>query len=439
MEKTALIAMSGGVDSSVAAVLMLEKGFACMGATMKLYDNSDAPVQKKTKTCCSDQDIYDAAYVAIKLGMKYEILDLSDEFADKVIRPFIATYEAGGTPNPCIECNRYLKFAALRKCANDKGFEYVVTGHYAQIEYSEEKGRWLLKRGADPTKDQSYVLYSMTQDELAHTILPLGGMTKEETRKIAEAHQLINAKKGDSQDICFVPDGDYAAFMERYTGKTYPEGDFLDEEGHVIGRHKGAVRYTTGQRKGLGIAAGERIFVYDKDMEKNLVYVGSEARVFSKSFLVSDVNLISVESLDAPVRLSIMTRYRGHEAAGTVEKLSTEEAAGYFQEGTAAEKETAEYLTEEADAEKETAEYLTEDADAEKTQRRALSGATSASQTAQTSGSGSKLYTYSPAETYYKVTFDEPQRAITKGQAAVFYDGDYVFGGGTICRVLSDS
>lgn len=389
MSKTALIAMSGGVDSSVSAVLMLERGYTCMGATMKLYDISDAPVQKKTKTCCSDQDIYDAAYVAIKLGMKYEILDLSDEFADKVIKPFIATYEAGGTPNPCIECNRYLKFAALRKCANDKGFDYVVTGHYARIEYDEGRGRWLLKRGLDPAKDQSYVLYSMTQDELAHTIFPLGGMTKEETRKIAEEHELINAKKGDSQDICFVPDGDYAAFMERYTGKTYPEGDFLDEEGHRIGRHKGAVRYTTGQRKGLGIAAGERIFVYDKDMEKNLVYVGREARVFSKSFLVSDMNLIMTDSLDVPVKLSVMTRYRGHEAAGTLEKLTAEEAEGYFEK--------------------------------------------------ESSGSANKLYTYSPAETYYRVTFDEPQRAITKGQAAVFYDGDCVFGGGTICRVLSEN
>ena len=397
--------MSGGVDSSVCAVLMLEKGFTCMGATMKLYDNSNAPVKKTGKTCCSDQDIYDAGYVAIKLGMKYEILDLSDEFEKRVIQPFIETYEAGGTPNPCIECNRYLKFAALRECASDKGFDYVVTGHYARIEYDEERGRWLLKKGVDPTKDQSYVLYSMTQDELSHTIFPLGGMTKDETRRIAEEHHLINAKKGDSQDICFVPDGDYVGFMERHTGKHYAPGDFIDEEGHVIGQHKGAVHYTTGQRKGLGIAAGERIFVYDKDMEKNLVYVGSEEKVFAKSFLVSGVNLIEVSELTEPVTLSVMTRYRGREAIGTLEKLTAEEAAGYFK----------------------TKDSGNSDSSSE-------NGAAAGHNAAQ-AGTGT-LYGYHPEETYYRVTYETPQRAVTPGQAAVFYDGDIVFGGGTICRVL---
>jgi len=379
-EKTALIAMSGGVDSSVSAVLMLERGYTCMGATMKLYDSPEKNL-KKTKTCCSDRDIYDAAYVAIKLGMPYEIIDLSDEFKDKVIMPFIKTYEAGGTPNPCIECNRYLKFVALRKLAKEKGYDNIVTGHYAQIEYHEETGRYLLKRSVDAKKDQSYVLYSLTQEELAHTIFPLGGMTKDETRAIAEKHGLINAEKGDSQDICFVPDGDYVGFMERYQNKSYAPGDFIDENGKVIGQHKGAVHYTTGQRKGLGIAAGERIFVYDKDMEKNLVFVGSEDKVFSKEFIVRDVNWISVPSIDAPVRLSIMTRYRGKEAVGTVEKISSEEVSEYYAN-----------------------------------QNRKINA----------------------SETYYKVTFDTPQRAITTGQAAVFYDGEYVYGGGTIDMVLKD-
>lgn len=379
-EKTALIAMSGGVDSSVSAVLMLERGYTCMGATMKLYDSPEKNL-KKTKTCCSDRDIYDAAYVAIKLGMPYEIIDLSDEFKDKVIMPFIKTYEAGGTPNPCIECNRYLKFVALRKLAKEKGYDNIVTGHYAQIEYNEETRRYLLKRSVDAKKDQSYVLYSLTQEELAHTIFPLGGMTKDETRAIAEKHGLINAEKGDSQDICFVPDGDYVGFMERYQNKSYAPGDFIDENGKVIGQHKGAVHYTTGQRKGLGIAAGERIFVYDKDMEKNLVFVGSEDKVFSKEFIVRDVNWISVPSIDAPVRLSIMTRYRGKEAMGTVEIISSEEVSEYYAN-----------------------------------QNRKINA----------------------SETYYKVTFDTPQRAITTGQAAVFYDGEYVYGGGTIDMVLKD-
>lgn len=379
-EKTALVAMSGGVDSSVSALIMLDRGFKCMGATMKLYDSPEKNL-KKSKTCCSDRDIYDAAYVAIKLGMPYEIIDLSEEFKDKVIMPFIRTYEAGGTPNPCIECNRYLKFVALRKLAKEKGYDNIVTGHYAQIEYDALKGRYLLKRSVDLKKDQSYVLYSLTQDELAHTIFPLGGMTKDETREIAEKHGLINAKKGDSQDICFVPDGDYVGFMEKYQNKKYAPGDFLNENGEVIGRHKGAVHYTTGQRKGLGIAAGERIFVYDKDMEKNLVFLGPEEKVFSKKFIVRDVNFISVPSIDEPIELSIMTRYRGKEAPGVVRKLTADEASKYY------------------------------------------------------SSNGRKI---DSDETYYLVSFETPERAITAGQAAVFYDGDYVFGGGTIDLVLKN-
>lgn len=414
-EKTALIAMSGGVDSSVSAVMMLEKGYKCMGATMKLYDSPKKNL-KKSKTCCSDKDIYDAAYVAIKLGMPYEIIDLSDEFKDKVIMPFIRTYEAGGTPNPCIECNRYLKFVALRKLAKEKGYDNIVTGHYAQIEYNEETGRYLLKRSVDLKKDQSYVLYSLTQDELAHTIFPLGGMTKEETRSFAESHGLINAEKGDSQDICFVPDGDYVGFMEEYQGKQYESGDFVSEDGKVIGRHKGAVHYTTGQRKGLGIAAGKRIFVYDKDMEKNLVFVGAESRVFSREFIVRDVNFISVSSIDAPVRLSIMTRYRGKEAMGTVEKIPIEEAEIYY--ANQGRKFSANLLHPKALTEENNVSDINP-------------GGSCWDNIAAEQGT-------SDFDTFYKVTFDTPQRAITPGQAAVFYDGDYVFGGGTIDLVIKD-
>ena len=285
----AIIAMSGGVDSSVAAYFMKEKGFECIGATMKLYDNEDIGISRE-KTCCSLDDIDDARSVARKLGMPYYVFNFKDEFEEKVIDKFVRTYEQGGTPNPCIDCNRYLKFEKLHRRMQELGYDYVVTGHYADIE--EKDGRYYLKRGLDLSKDQSYVLYSMTQEQLAHTMFPLGRRTKSEIREIAEREGFLNAKKRDSQDICFVPDGDYAAFIKKHTGKSYAEGDFVDTQGNVLGTHSGIIGYTIGQRKGLGIAVGHPVYVCKKDLQNNTVTLGGEADLMCSRLEAVDFNWI---------------------------------------------------------------------------------------------------------------------------------------------------
>ena len=254
MAEKVLVAMSGGVDSSVAAYLLQQQGYACIGVTMRLYENETAGIPRG-HTCCSLDDVEDARTVAYDLGMPYYVLNFTEEFDEKVIRKFVQVYQNGGTPNPCIDCNRYLKFDHLLNRARELGCDYIATGHYVQ-RWQDENGRWGLRKNDDPGKDQSYVLYSLTQDQLAHTLFPLGGMHKDAVRAIAEEQGLCNARKHDSQDICFVPDGDYAAFLERYTGQPMQPGNFVDEQGHVIGRHKGAARYTIGQRKGLGLAMG---------------------------------------------------------------------------------------------------------------------------------------------------------------------------------------
>ena len=269
----ALIAMSGGVDSSVAAWLMQQAGYDCTGITMRLTRNETLG-QSGFHTCCSEKDIEDAAEVAYAMDIPYEVLDFTADFREQIIEKFVRVYEAGGTPNPCIDCNKYMKFRHLLDWARAHGMEYVVTGHYARVEQDDATGRFLLKKGLDEGKDQSYVLYNLTQEQLAHIRLPLGGLHKTEVREIAEQHKFVNARKHDSQDICFVPDGDYARFMEDFTGKHYPAGDFLDESGRVVGTHNGAVRYTIGQRKGLGLAMGAPVYVCGKDMQANTVTVG---------------------------------------------------------------------------------------------------------------------------------------------------------------------
>lgn len=358
MTKKALIAMSGGVDSSVAAYLIKKQGFEAEGITLKLFDNEDIG-EKKEKACCSLDDIDDARSVCYKLGIPYTVYNFKDSFKENVISRFINAYENGTTPNPCIDCNRYIKFEKLVRRAEELEFDYVATGHYAVIEHSGENGRYLLKKSADLSKDQSYVLYSLTQKQLSKTLFPLGNMTKEQTREIAEKLGLINAHKRDSQDICFVPGGDYAKFIEQYTGKTYPNGCFVDESGRVLGEHKGIIRYTVGQRKGLGLALPQPMYVKKKDLERNEVVLCKNSELFSKELFAADINLISCDKIEKPIKVKARVRYNQREQTATAEQLD---------------------------------------------------------------------------DNTLRVVFDEPQRAISYGQAVVLYDGDYVVGGGTICK-----
>ena len=311
----ALIGMSGGVDSSVAAFLTQQDGFDCIGATMRLYDNvSDDTVN----SCCTLEDVEDARSVARRLGMPHYTFNFKEAFDRHVIAKFVRCYECGMTPNPCVDCNKHLKFDALLRRAQELGCAYVVSGHYAQIRKDPDTGRYLLYKAADVTKDQTYFLACLDQHQLAHIRFPLGGLTKAEVRAIAEANGFVNARKRDSQDICFVPDGDYVAFMKRYTGKEYPEGDYLDLQGNVVGKHKGAVCYTLGQRKGLGIAMGAPVYVCAKDMEKNTVTVGPHEALFSNALRAKDWNWYPFDSLTEPIKVTVKTRHSQNEQAGTV-------------------------------------------------------------------------------------------------------------------------
>ena len=313
--KKALIGMSGGVDSSVAALLMLRAGYECIGATMRLYDN-DMIGLEKGHTCCSLDDVEDARSVARRLGIPHYVFNFKDDFERQVIRKFVSCYECGGTPNPCIDCNRYLKFDRLLRRALELGCDCVVSGHYAQVRKSGD--RYLLYKAADKAKDQTYFLACLNQEQLARIQFPLGGLTKQEVRAIAEENGFINARKHDSQDICFVPDGDYPAFLERYTGKHYPAGDFLDERGRVVGKHRGAVCYTLGQRKGLGLAMGAPVYVCGKDMEKNTVTVGPNEALFSSALRGNNWVWYPFPELTEPVRVTVKTRHSQTEQPGTI-------------------------------------------------------------------------------------------------------------------------
>jgi len=348
MNKRALIAMSGGVDSAAAAILMQEAGYECIGATMKLIANGGGK-------CCSLEDINDARAAAWKLGIPHYVLNYTQDFTRRVIEPFIASYERGETPNPCIECNRHLKFSLLLRRARELEAETLVTGHYAQIAKSGE--RWLLKKGVDAHKDQSYVLYMMDQAALSRTVFPLGTLTKAAARKLAAAKGLGNADKEESQDICFVDHGDYADFIESYTGKLSPAGNIIDTEGNVVGRHRGLIRYTLGQRRGLGVSCNVPIYAAAKNIKDNTLVVGDESSLLSKSFTAHHLNLIACDNLYQPLRLKVKVRYLQQEQWAQAEQTGPDTI---------------------------------------------------------------------------RVVFEEPQRAVTPGQAAVLYDGDVVVGGGTI-------
>ena len=355
MNKNVLIAMSGGVDSSVAAYLLKERGFVCTGAMMKLYAG-DAPVIH-SGGCCSLEDAEDARAVAFRLDIPFYMFNFTGCFDKEVIGRFAGAYQNGATPNPCIDCNRYLKFDRFLKRAREIQINHIATGHYAQIEYDGASGRYLLKKAADPGKDQSYVLYSMTQEQLSMTLFPLGALHKSQVREIALEQGFVNAKKRESQDICFVPDGDYAAFIEKRTGASFKKGRFHDSRGNDLGEHKGIIHYTVGQRRGLGISSPSPLYVCAIRPDTGVVVVGEERELYSKTLIAKDINLIPFDNIDAPMRVHAKIRYRQPEQPATVSQLDS---------GT------------------------------------------------------------------LRVDFDSPQRAVTKGQAVVLYDGDVIIGGGTI-------
>ena len=348
----ALIGMSGGVDSSVAAYLTQQAGYTCIGATMRLYTGQDG-------SCCSEEHLDDARSVAERMGIDFHVLDLSQAFRELVMDDFTRCYQQGLTPNPCIQCNRHLKFDHFLHEAYALGCDKIVTGHYARIRQLEN-GRLCLQTSVDEGKDQTYFLYTLTQAQLSHTLFPLGALTKAEARQIAQEQGFINARKKDSQDICFVPDGDYRAFLERYTSQKAVPGSFLDESGRVVGTHQGAVGYTLGQRKGLGLAMGAPVYVCGKDMAANTVTVGPNSSLFHRSLIAGDWNWMAFETFSAPLRCSAKVRSRMEAQPATV---------------------------------------------------------------------------YPREKGFARVEFDEPQRAITPGQAVVLYDGDLVIGGGTITEI----
>lgn len=303
--------MSGGVDSSVAALLLQQQGYDVTGVTLKLHQNTSCA--ESEGSCCSLEDAEDARRVAYKLGIPHYVMNFSDLFNRTVVENFVSEYHAGRTPNPCIICNRHIKFSAMLQRALEMDFDYIATGHYAKIEKASSTGRYLLKR-APVAKDQSYVLYSLSQQQLSHTLFPLSDIPKEQTRKLAVEFDLPVAHKSDSQEICFVPDRDYAAFIANYTGRTPQPGNFIDQAGNYLGKHKGILHYTIGQRKGLGVTFGKPMYVIRLDPDRNEVMLGEEGSQFASSLFASDVNYISIENLNSPMRVTAKVRYQAPPA-----------------------------------------------------------------------------------------------------------------------------
>jgi tRNA-specific 2-thiouridylase len=313
----AIVAMSGGVDSSVAALLSVESGLDCVGCTMRLFRNEDIG-ESPAKACCAAADAEDARAAADALGIPFYVFNFADTFKERVIGRFVKSYQNGETPNPCIDCNRYLKFDRLLRRAEELGRDYVVTGHYARIEADAGGGRYILKKGVDLSKDQSYVLYAMTQKQLKHTQFPLGNLRKAQVREMAAARGLANAKKPDSQDLCFVRRGGYADFIRQYVGEEPPAGCFVDTAGNVIGKHRGIINYTIGQRRGLNLPGAEPVYVCAINPADNTVTVGQRQYLYAKTLTARDINLIAVDRLDAPVRVCAKVRYNQTEQPATV-------------------------------------------------------------------------------------------------------------------------
>ena len=327
MDKT-LIAMSGGVDSAVAAYLIKQEGDTACGITLKLIrDGMDG----LSPSCCTEQDIKDAQAIAKKLDMPHYLYNFCENFKECVIDKFVNTYLQGGTPNPCIDCNRYVKFAEVLEKADEMGFSHIATGHYAICEYDKKRGRFLLKKAADESKDQSYVLYSLTQNQLSKIKFPLGKLTKAEVRKIAEENGFVNAEKAESQDICFIKDGNYASFIEHYIGQDSTPGDFVDTKGNVLGKHKGHIHYTIGQRKGLGLAVPESVYVLKKDINTNIVTVDTKEHLFRDELLACDVNLISCDEITDGMEVSVRTRYQQKETPAKLYKVGEKQALVKFE------------------------------------------------------------------------------------------------------------
>ena len=351
-----VVGLSGGVDSSVAAYLLKEAGHEVIGVTMQIWQEEENEIQEENGGCCGLSAVEDARRVAQMLGIPYYVMNFRSEFKSAVIDYFVKEYEAGRTPNPCIACNRYVKWESLFHRAREIGADSIATGHYSRI-VQLPNGRFALQKSITDAKDQTYALYNLTQEQLAHTMMPVGAYSKEEIRAIAEKIGLLVANKPDSQDICFVPDGDYAGFIQDYSGRTFQKGNFVNTAGEVLGPHEGIINYTVGQRKGLGIALGSRMFVKEIRPETNEVVLASNEELFSKVLYADRLNFMSIETITEPMEVWAKIRYN-HKGARAVIELVGEDKM--------------------------------------------------------------------------KVTFEEPQRAITPGQAVVLYDGDIVVGGGTI-------
>lgn len=356
MGKKVVVGMSGGVDSSVAACLLKKQGYDVIGVTMQIWQDEEQAVQEENGGCCGLSAVDDARRVAAALDIPYYVMNFKKEFKEHVIDYFVEEYQNGRTPNPCIACNRYVKWESLLQRSLSIGAEYIATGHYARV-VQLENGRYTLRRSATLAKDQTYALYNLTQEQLRRTLMPVGEYAKEEVRAIAEKINLRIANKPDSQDICFVPDGDYASYIEEEAGVKVPEGDFVLTDGTVIGRHKGITHYTVGQRKGLGLALGYPAFVLEIRPTTNEVVIGTREESMTTQLRARNLNFMAIEDLTEPLHVFTKIRYNHKGAWCTIEKTGEDEVV---------------------------------------------------------------------------CTFDEPQRAVTPGQAVVFYDGEYVLGGGTI-------